>query len=58
MTTDTVRRLARSRAGRLAPWLALAWLLLVQAVFYRNMLGRFGDEVADRIEGVVAGLGF
>lgn len=45
-------------ARRLAPWLALAWLVLVQAFFYRKMLGRFGDELVNRIEGLVTVLNF
>ncbi len=43
---------------RLAPWLALAWIALVQAAFYKNMLGRYGDELVDRLESIFRGLGF
>ncbi len=55
--SELIRTVARSRLRRLAPWLALAWILLVQVVFYRNMLDQFGDELVDRIEGIFGGLG-
>ena len=57
-TAALARWWGRSRLRRLPPWLALAWIVLVHVAFYRNMVGRFGDEFVGRIEGIFSGLGF
>ena len=39
---------------RFGLWLVLAWLVVVQVAFYKNMLGKYGQEAVDRLTEVVS----